>query len=622
MPRTKTSSSLELLVELDRDTREPLHRQLERGLRDAIRDGRLEAGRVLPSSRALASQLGVSRGIVVETFEQLVAEGYVVSRPGGSTRVTATARAPAAGPSPAEPRTYAFDFRPGRPDVRQFPRAAWLRSVRRVLATAPSERLTYGGGHGVPELRAALATYLNRVRGTSADPSRVVISNGFAQGLGLTMRVLAAGGTRVIAVEDPSDPEYRATIETAGLRWIAIPVDDDGLVVDRLAASDADAVVVTAVHQYPTGATLSAGRRTALVAWAARRGAVIVEDDYDAEFRYDRQPIGALQGLRPDRVVYAGSASKVLAPGLRLGWLVVPERLVGPMTAAKEAADMGSAAFDQLALADLLERGELDHHLRRMRPIYRGRRDALLGALSRHLPDLTPTGISAGLHLPAWLPPELEGAEAAIVAAADRAGIAVASVSIRRVAPGPAGLLFGYGVIDENRIDDGIRALAGVIAGFRTRRGGTTGDEAGEAGEEARPVIAVYGTLRRGERNHALLGAAEHLGTGTIRGRLWALDATTERAYGYPALVPGVGGLVVVELYRLAATSDLRRIDELEAYDPADEPGSEYLRRRLSVEGGPVETAWAYVIAGSLPADAQPLPRGDWVKRRVGNADR
>ena len=244
-------------------------------------------------------------------------------------------------------------------------------------------------------------------------------------------------------------------------------------------------------------------------------------------------PTGSCTRARP---------SKVLAPGLRLGWLVVPERFVGPMTAAKEAADMGSAALDQLTLADLLEHGELDHHLRRMRPIYRGRRDALLGALSRHLPDLTPTGISAGLHLPAWLPPDLEGAEARIVAAADRAGIAVASVATRRVAPGPGGLLFGYGVIDEDRIDDGIRALAGVVADVRSPSRDAARDGVGEAGDEARPVIAVYGTLRRGERNHALLGSAEPLGTGTIRGRLWALGATEERAYGYPALVAGEGG--------------------------------------------------------------------------------
>jgi GntR family transcriptional regulator/MocR family aminotransferase len=621
MPRSKTSSSLELLVALDRDGPKPLHRQLEREMRDAIRDGRLEAGRILPSSRALASQLGVSRGIVVETYEQLVAEGYVASQPGGSTRVAATAVAPAAGPSPTETRTYAFDFRPGRPEVREFPRAAWLRSLRRVLATAPAERLTYGGGHGVSELRAALATYLNRVRGTVADPSRVVISNGFAQGLALTMRVLASGGSRVVAVEDPSDPEYRATIEAAGLRWVAIPVDDDGLAVDRLVASGADAVVVTAIHQYPTGATLSAGRRSALVAWAERHGAVIVEDDYDAEFRYDRQPIGALQGLRPDRVVYAGSASKVLAPGLRLGWLVVPERFVEPIRAAKEAADMGSAAFDQLALADLLERGELDHHLRRMRPIYRGRRDALLGALSRHLPDLTPTGISAGLHLPAWLPPDLEGAETGILAAADRAGIAVAGVSTRRVAPGPGGLLFGYGAIDEDRIDDGIRALADVIAGFRTAPV-RTARAAATTDAEDRPMVAVYGTLRRGERNHALLESAELLGTGTVPGRLWALGATAERAYGYPALVPGEAGPVVVELYRLAATADLGRLDELEAYDPRDEPGSEYLRRRARIDDAPVETAWVYVLAGDVPEDAVALPGGDWVLRPADAAER
>ena len=456
MPRSKTSSSLELLVALDRDGREPLHRQLERGLRDAIRDGRLEAGSILPSSRALASQLGVSRGIVVETFEQLVAEGYVVSRPGGSTRVAATAVAPAAGPSPAETRTYAFDFRPGRPDVREFPRAAWLRSLRRVLATAPAERLTYGGGHGVPELRAALATYLNRVRGTVADPARVVISNGFAQGLGLTMRVLAAGGARVVAVEDPSDPEYRATIEAAGLRWIAIPVDDDGLVgrpPRRVRRGRRRG------HRRPP--VPDRGDALGRAADGPRRlGGATRRRDRRGRLRRrvplrppaDRRAPGP--PTRPGRVRRLGEQGPRAGPaaGLAAGAGVDSS---GRSTAAKEAADMGSAAFDQLALADLLERGELDHHLRRMRPIYRGRRDALLGALSRHLPDLIPTGISAGLHLPAWLPPDLASAEAGIVAAADRAGIAVASVSIRRVAPGPGGLLFGYGVIDEDRIDDG-----------------------------------------------------------------------------------------------------------------------------------------------------------------------
>jgi GntR family transcriptional regulator/MocR family aminotransferase len=604
MARTKTSSELELLVALDRQSPEPLHRQLERALRSAVRGGRLEAGSALPSTRALAAQLGLSRGVVVEAYEQLVAEGYVVSQPGGSTRVArrpAGARAARAVPAPP---TYLYDFRPGRPDVTEFPRAVWLRALRRVLQTAPSDRLTYGAGHGMPELRTALAAYLNRVRGTAADAADVIIATGFAQGLALTARALAATGARWVAVEDPTDPEYRAAIEAAGLRWVAVPVDDDGLLVDRLPATRADAVVVTAAHQYPTGGVLSPERRAALVDWAVARGATIVEDDYDAEFRYDREPIGAIQGLLPDHVVYAGSASKILAPGLRLGWLVVPESLVEPIARAKYAADMGSAALDQLAFADVIERGELDHHLRRMRPIYRRRRDALLAALARYLPDLRPTGASAGLHVLAWLPDGRDLDESAILAAADVAGIGLAGITSRRIAPGPAGLVFGYGAIAEAAIEPGIRRLAEVIGGGASAR-------AIDAVEE-RPVIAVYGTLRRGERNHELLGASQMLGRGTIAGRIFGMPSGGGRPYGYPAFIPGGEGRVVVEVYRLPDLALLSRLDVLEAYDPRDEAGSEYLRRRVPVLDGPVLEAWAYPFAGALPAWAEPIHSGDW----------
>ena len=468
MAKTRTSSDLELLVDLDRAAPEPLHRQLERALRAAVRDGRLGSRSILPSTRALGSQLGVSRGIVVEAYEQLVAEGYLEARPGGATRVAQTAPAPRSVRPALAPRTFEIDFRSGRPDVTEVPRAAWLKSFRHVLATAPADRLTYLGGRGVPELRTALATYLNRVRGTAADPADVVICSGFAQGLSLVARTLAARGARRIAIEDPSDPEYLGTVRTAGLEPVAIPVDDAGILVHLLDAADADAVVITAAHQYPTGAVLSAERRSALVAWADRRGGRIVEDDYDAEFRYDRDPIGAIQGLRPERVIYAGSTSKTLAPGLRLGWLVVPVDLVEALTEAKEAADHGSPAFDQLTFAVLLERGELDHHLRRMRPQYRRRRDALLAALAAHLPELEPVGASAGLHLLALLPPDLEEAE--IVEASDRAGIGLSGVTPRRVAAGRPGLIFGYGGITEGAIDDGVRRLAEVIRAQPRRR--------------------------------------------------------------------------------------------------------------------------------------------------------
>lgn len=462
MERTRTSSGLELLVDLHRDDPEPLHRQLERGLRDAIRSGRLPPSAVLPSTRALAGQLGVSRGIAVEAYEQLIAEGYLASRPGGATRVAHAPAVPAPRSAEPTPTGFDFDFRPGRPDLDLFPRLVWSRSIRRVLERMPSVSFAYLDGHGTPELRGAIAAYLNRARGTVTDPADVIVCAGFAQGLGLVAHVLRASGAHRFAVEDPSDPEYRAAVTAAGLDVVGIPVDASGMRVDLLPDADVDAVLVTAAHQYPVGGVLPADRRAALVDWAERRDLLVIEDDYDAEFRYDREPIGAIQGLSPDHVVYCGSASKILAPGLRLGWLVAPNRLVPGLAAAKLAADMGAPVLDQLTLADIVERGELDRHLRRMRPVYRGRRDALLAALARHLPGLRPVGASAGLHVLAWLPDDLN--EPRIVEGAHLAGIAIADLASRRLGPGPGGLIFGYGGITEGAIDAGVRRLADVIA--------------------------------------------------------------------------------------------------------------------------------------------------------------
>jgi gamma-glutamylcyclotransferase (GGCT)/AIG2-like uncharacterized protein YtfP len=370
---------------------------------------------------------------------------------------------------------------------------------------------------------------------------------------------------------------------------------------------------VTAAHQYPTGGVLPADRRSALVAWAEHRGATIVEDDYDAEFRYDREPIGAIQGLRPERVVYAGSASKILAPGLRLGWLVVPGDLVDPLTAAKQAADSGSPAFDQLAFADLVDRGELDHHLRRMRPIYRRRRDMLLDALARRLPDLEPAGASAGLHVLAYLPPDLD--EDAIVAGAAAVGIGLSGLTQRRTAPGRAGLIFGYGAITEEAIDQGIRGLAAVVGAVRAAGAPAGGTCETAAMTEPPIVLAVYGTLRRGEQNEPLIATATFLGTGLIRGRLFEMARSEERAYGYPSLVDGPGA-VRVELYALTSAAMLDAIDALESFDPADEAASEYVRRSVAVRDGPVGRAWAYLYNGPREAMGVEIRHGDWVAHR------
>ena len=462
MTRLRTSSELDLLVQLHRDRPEPLHQQLEAEIREAIRGGRLEAGAVVPSSRALANDLGLSRGVVIEAYEQLAAEGYLDTRPGGTTRVAEAAarRQPSAVEPDAAP-SYRVDFRSGRPDVSQFPRSLWLRSLRRVLNEAPSNRFTYLGGRGAPELRNALASYLDRVRGTCAHPDNLVITTGYAQAFGLTVRVLQAMGARRLAMEDPSQEDSRAIARAAGLDVIGIPVDDLGLRIDELERSAADAVLVTPAHQMPTGAVLPPERRAALVAWANARNGLIIEDDYDAEYRYDRTPIGAIQGLAPDRVIYAGSSSKTLAPGLRLGWLLAPHELIPALAEAKEAADRGSPILEQLAFADFLARGEFDRHLRRMRPIYRRRRDALLSALQRELPAFRPVGASAGLHVLAWLPAGME--ESAVSEAAARRGVGVYGLEKHWISDGPSGLLFGYAALSEPVIAEGVELLAAAI---------------------------------------------------------------------------------------------------------------------------------------------------------------
>jgi GntR family transcriptional regulator/MocR family aminotransferase len=383
---------------------------------------------------------------------------------------TASASAPAPAPGTtsrmsADPVVSPrIDLSYGRPDVTQFPRQVWMKSVRRVLNEAPSDRFSYLDIRGAPELRYALANYLNRVRGTCADPDSIVICNGFAQALRLVVQVVRDNGGRRIAGEDPGFQDLRLAAADHGIELVPVPVDDEGLDVAALARTRVDAVVVTPAHHFPTGAVMSAERRAALVAWAKDRDALILEDDYDAEYRYDREPIGALHGLAPEQVIYAGSASKTLAPGLRLGWMLVPPRLVEPIALKKEHIDRGSPSLEQLAFADFLERGEFDHHLRRMRPIYRARRDVLLSAIRRYLPELRPVGASAGLHIFAWLPPGID--EAGVARRAGSAGVGIYALSRYGHARngGPGGLIFGYGAVAENDIVEGIQLIAEAMA--------------------------------------------------------------------------------------------------------------------------------------------------------------
>jgi len=459
---------MELLVRLDPAARVPLHAQLERALRDDVRAGRLRPGTRLPSTRSLAAQLGVSRGVVVEAYAQLTAEGYLATRPGSGTQVAhaAAARPGPGGCAEAPPRRggrWRYTFHPGQPDLAAFPRAAWLAATRRALLALPDHDLGYGGVRGAQPLRETLADHLGRTRGTVADPRRMLICSGLIQGFALAFAALRERGAQRIALEDPGWFGHRAVADHAGLSAVPIPVDGQGMRVDLLDAASVDAVVVTPAHQSPMGGVLAPDRRAALLDWAERTGGLVIEDDYDAEYRYDREPVGALQGLAPDRVLYAGSASKILAPALRLGWLVAPSSLSRALVEHKSHADLGTPLIEQLALADFVATGELERHLRRTRRRYRARRDALLAALGRHLPQARVEGVAAGLHAVVLLPEGTD--ENALVAAANARGIEVHGLGLQRFEPdsGPPGLILGYAAMPEPAIAAAVVELAQLM---------------------------------------------------------------------------------------------------------------------------------------------------------------
>ena len=443
---------------------QPRLRQLENGLREGIRSGRLRSGVRLPASRALSEQIDCSRWMVVQAYEQLEAEGYLHSQVGAGTFVhgAPAAQAPAQKPPPPAEPSYLFDFRTGIPDLALFPRNEWLRASRAAFTNAPSATLDYGDPDGLPALRTVIADYLGRVRGAAVSEENTFITNGAVHALGILARTLETRGIKRIGVEDPGWIPLRLPFQGSEVEAVPIPVDDEGLSVAALRRASVGAVLVSPAHNFPVGSVMSRRRRLDLMEWAEQADGLIIEDDYDAEFRYDRHPLGALQGVNPERVALLGSVSKSLAPGLRLGWFVMPGHLAEPMAAAKIAADRGSPALEQLALADLITRGEFDRHLRRMRPVYRRRRDALLTALNGRLPWLEPAGVSAGLHLVTWLPPHLD--EATVVDAAARAGVGIEGITPYRIShPGPGGLIFGYATVNEQAIAEGVGILARVI---------------------------------------------------------------------------------------------------------------------------------------------------------------
>ncbi|GGZ24100.1 GntR family transcriptional regulator [Streptomyces poonensis] len=443
---------------------------LEHALRDAVRAGRLAPGTRLPATRRLATELGISRGTAKAAYDQLVAEGYLTARQGSGTEVAplpSDTVSPAVGDARA--RAPRFDLRPGSPDVGAFPAAAWLRSMRRAIATAPSLAYDYGDPRGRIELRTALSGYLGRARGVLAPPERIVITSGYVQGLALLTRVLDGGA---VAMEDPGMPFHRDVVRRNGGTVVPVRVDGRGACVEDLVAPAA--VVVTPAHQYPTGVPLHPERRRALTDWARRHGGLIVEDDYDGEFRYDRQPLGALQGMAPNHVVYLGTASKTLGPALRLGWMVLPPHLVDAVADAKLHSDHHTESMGQLALAEMITSHAYDRHVRACRLRYRRRRDQLLDLLG---PGRDVRGIAAGLHALIEVPDE-DG----VLARAEAEGLAVGRLGDHWHVPGapgasydgrPQGLVIGYGTPRQRAYPETLEVLGKVLDGAAGATGAT-----------------------------------------------------------------------------------------------------------------------------------------------------
>uniref|UniRef100_A0AAU1UGJ5 PLP-dependent aminotransferase family protein n=1 Tax=Streptomyces sp. NBC_00119 TaxID=2975659 RepID=A0AAU1UGJ5_9ACTN len=437
-------------------------------LRDAVRSGRLAPGTRLPPYRSLAADLGVARNTVADAYAELVAEGWLTARQGSGTRVAERAGPPAPGRTPKKgpTRTHGprHDLRQGTPDASSFPCAEWAAAYRRALQAAPNEAFGPGDPQGRVELREALTEYLARARGVRTEPDRIVICSGFAHALRLLFDGRVLRGP--LAVESYGLDFHREILTAAGVRTLPLTLDEHGARVGELTAgaSRARAALLTPAHQFPTGGPLHAERRTAVVDWARARGGLIVEDDYDGEFRYDRRPVGAVQGLDPERVVYVGSVSKSLSPALRLGWMVLPQGLVGDVVVAKGEREAWASVPDQLALADFLVSGSYDRHVRRMRQRYRGRQDRLVEALAERAPGVAVTGIAAGLHAVLRLPP---GTERSVVKAAAWGGVALDGLAEFRhpeaTMPHADGLVVGYSTPSDHAYGAALDALCGVL---------------------------------------------------------------------------------------------------------------------------------------------------------------
>jgi GntR family transcriptional regulator/MocR family aminotransferase len=443
----------------------PLRRQLEHALRVAIRSGRLASGSVMPPSRELATELGVSRGVVVDSYAQLATEGYLTAKRGSGTRVASLA---ALGWPPVRrrldpPSRFRYELRPGLADFHAFPRDRWKAALVRALRELPDARLSYAGHRGVPELRNALSEYLARMRGVVVEPEYVVVCCAASHGLSALWSVLRGRGARRVAIEDPGWRWQRYTVEHAGLEAVPVRVDADGMVVSELAAADVDAVVLTPAHQYPTGVVMTAERRGELIAWARARRALIVEDDYDVEYRFGREPVASLQGLAPDLVAFVGTTSKTLAPALRLAWIVPPPYLIDDVENEFLVTGVTPPTLDQIAMASFIEDAALERHLRSMRRRYRTKREVLIEALGQHLPEVRVSGTAAGLHLLAWLPDGVDEHATAMRARRSQVGLHELHVHCTTRAASPPALLLGFALPSESELRTATKLLAGAM---------------------------------------------------------------------------------------------------------------------------------------------------------------
>lgn len=437
-------------------------------VRTALREGRVETGTRMPPTRALAEELGVARGTVVEAYRRLTEEGLLTANRGGGTVVSASP-APAAtttgpiSPNPGEAAAEPdlLDISTGTPDLSAFPRAAWLRAENTVLSGSGGRALSYAPAQGSYELRTELSSWLARSRGVLASPERIIVTGGVTGALSLLARVLLDRGLGTVAVEDPGAEGNRRILDHWMAGLVPVPVDREGLVVAELAATGTATVLTTPAHQFPTGVVLSPARRRALLAWARERNGLVIEDDYDSEYRYDRRPVRALHGMDPERVAHVSSLSKTLGPGLRIGWLVAPAHLHEDLVRARWATDLGSPVLPQLALAELLRSGALERHLRTMRTRHRRRRDAAVRAVAEHLPDAVVEGVAAGIHLLVLLPGHVDDAE--LAARARHEGIRVEPLSSMRAAPGPPGVVVSYGTHPPARLASAIAVLGGLV---------------------------------------------------------------------------------------------------------------------------------------------------------------